>query len=54
MRISGSGRHLDRILAPSAGTPLDEGVAGVDYATDPVGVGVQLSLKGLVLLVLTL
>lgn len=46
--------YLDRILTASASSSLDESVAGVDHAADTVGVGVKLSLEGLVLLVLAL
>lgn len=48
------GAHLDGVLAAGTGAPLDEGVAHVDDAADAVGVGVELSFKGLVLLVFAL
>lgn len=48
------GWYLDGLLAAGAGPALDEGVARVDDAADPVGIGVQLGLEGLVLLVLAL
>lgn len=46
--------YLDGILAASTGSSSDESVAGVDHAADTVGVGVELGLEGLVLLVLAL
>lgn len=46
--------YLDGILAPSAGSPLDEGVPRVDDPADAVCIGVQLRFKGLVLLMLAL
>lgn len=46
--------YLDCILAASTGSSLDQGVAGVDDAADPVGVSVKLRLKRLMLLMLTL
>lgn len=49
-----AGRYLDGVFTASTGPALNEGVAHVDDAADPVGIGVQLSLEGLVLLVLAL
>lgn len=46
--------YLDGVLTAGAGSSLDQGVPGVDDATDPVGVGVQLGLKGLMFLMFTL
>lgn len=46
--------YLDSILTASTSSSLDESVAGIDHTADTVGVGVKLSLEGLVLLVLAL
>lgn len=48
------GLYLDGILAAGAGPAINEGVAHVDNPTDPVRIGVQFCLKGLVLLMLAL
>lgn len=46
--------YLDSILAASTGSPLDQGIAGIDDSTDSVCIGVQLGLKCLMFLMLTL
>jgi hypothetical protein len=48
------GWYLDSVLTAGTGSTLNEGVAHVDDSTDSVGIGMQLCLKGLVLLVFAL
>lgn len=46
--------YLDGILAAGTGPAVNEGVAHVDDPADPVCIGVQFCLEGLVLLMLAL
>lgn len=46
--------HLDCILAAGTGSSLDQGVACVNDSTNSVCIGVQLGLKRLMFLMLTL
>ena len=48
------GPYLDGILAAGTGPAVNEGVAHVDDPADPVRIGVQFCLEGLVLLMLAL
>lgn len=46
--------YLDCILTASTSSSLDQGVAGINDSTDSVCVGMKLSLKCLMFLMLTL
>lgn len=54
MSPSPRGPYLHSILAAGTGPSLNQGVARVNDATDPVSIGMQLCFEGLVLLVLAL